>query len=89
MKKIILCAAICFLLMGCAGVSNGVRVVNDVKPKIVVCGNISTPDFSYLVDKNTGVVYLWAHDGYNAGLSVMLNADGSVVTAEQLGIALE
>lgn len=90
MKKLALFITICFLITGCAGISKGKREVNDVKPNIAVCGsNIEIPRFSYFVDKNTGVVYLCADSGYEVGLSVMLNADGSVVTSEQLGIIIE
>ena len=42
--------------------------------------------YSYIVDKNTGVVYL-EHNSYREyALVPMLNADGTPVTAEQLGI---
>ena len=32
-----------------------------------------------LVDKETGVNYLWHTEGYGGGLTVLLNADGSPV----------
>ena len=42
--------------------------------------------YSYIVDKNTGVVYL-EHDSYHKyALVPMLNANGTPVTVEQLGI---
>jgi hypothetical protein len=42
--------------------------------------------YSYIVDKNTGVVYL-GYDGiYRHALTVMLDTDGKPVTAKQLGI---
>lgn len=43
--------------------------------------------YYYLVDLNTGVVYL-AYNGYQRfGMTVCVNADGTPVTADQLGIA--
>ena len=42
--------------------------------------------YYYCVDKRTGVVYL-AYDAYRRhAITVMLNRDGTPVTAEQLGI---
>ena len=41
--------------------------------------------FSYLIDKRTGVVYLVYYAGqYKIGMTVMLNADGSPVTYDQI-----
>ena len=41
---------------------------------------------SRIVDKNTGVVYLGYMGYYRYAITVMLNTDGTPVTAEQLGI---
>ena len=42
--------------------------------------------YSYVVDNNTNVVYLQFFTGYKAGITVMLNADGTPITADQLGL---
>ena len=42
--------------------------------------------YSYVIDKNTGVVYLKYSGSERAGLTVMVNADGTPTTADQLGI---
>lgn len=34
---------------------------------------------SVLVDKETGVNYLWVHEGYAGGLTPLLDADGKPV----------
>ncbi|MBR2994921.1 hypothetical protein IKF32_03340 [Candidatus Saccharibacteria bacterium] len=54
-------------------------------PELVKYEN-SGSSFSFLVDKGTGVVYLYYNGYRQAGITVMLNADGTPVTAEQLGL---
>ena len=39
----------------------------------------SGPSVSIIVDKKTGVNYLFAESGYAGGLTVLLNRDGSPV----------
>ena len=39
----------------------------------------SGPEVSIIVDKKTGVNYLFAASGYAGGLTVLLNRDGSPV----------
>lgn len=39
----------------------------------------SGPEVSVIVDKKTGVNYLFAASGYAGGLTVLLNRDGSPV----------
>ena len=39
----------------------------------------SGPSVSVIVDKKTGVNYLFAESGYAGGLTVLLNRDGSPV----------
>lgn len=94
-KNIILGAAIvCILvamLVGCGSKSSGVAVpernYQDVQPNIVKIGDTNWDEgFYYIVDKNTGVVYLGFDKYQKGGITVMLNADGTPVTAEQLGI---
>lgn len=40
--------------------------------------------FRYIIDENTGVVYLQVYGGGAVGVTVMLNADGAPVTREQI-----
>ncbi len=73
------------LLTGCngKGASSVEHKCQDVSPSMVSLRDVSADGCSYLVDKNTGVVYL---QYYRYGITVMLNKDGTPVTAEQLGI---
>ena len=83
-----LCAA---LLTGCS--KNASEATSDysnhVVPNIVELGKITGGKggyYYYSIDRNTGVVYL-IYDTFNGNtITVMLNADGTPVTAEQLGI---
>ncbi len=42
-------------------------------------GGFTGPATTILVDKKTGVNYLFAQAGYGAGLTVLLNRDGTPV----------
>ena len=42
-------------------------------------GGFSGPSTTILVDKKTGVNYLFAQSGYGGGLTVLLNRDGTPV----------
>ena len=42
-------------------------------------GGFSGPSTTVLVDKETGVNYLFAANGYAGGLTVLLNRDGTPV----------
>ena len=83
-----LCAV---LLTGCS--KNVSEATNDysnhVVPNIVELGK-ATSDmggyYYYSIDRNTGLVYLNYDSYYRHAITVMLNADGTPVTAEQLGI---
>ena len=41
-------------------------------------------NYYYVVDNNTGVVYLRERDGYHAALSVMFDENGNVITVDKL-----
>ena len=76
------------LLSGCA---KNISKANEdtssgITPNILSTSNLGGGDYFYLVDKNTGVVYLCYRYGYRHGMSVMLNPDGTPITAEQIGI---
>jgi len=55
-------------------------------PNVLVSTYTSRSCFDYVVDKDTGVVYLFYRMSGGAALTVMLDRDGLPVTAEQLGI---
>ena len=93
MKKKILALLLFFIvavMSGCSqNVSNAtVDVSSGVTPNLLSTGSTYVGEryYYYIIDTNTGVVYL-ANTGYNcSAISVMLNRDGSPITAEQLGI---
>lgn len=64
---------------------------SEITPDMIEygCTNVSGGVYYYMVDKNTGVVYL-SYDGYRRhSITVMLNSDGTPITADQLGIPVE
>lgn len=52
---------------------------NKVSPNLI---RYDKGGYSYLVDTNTGIVYLQ----YSYGISIMLNHDGTPITRDQLGL---
>lgn len=92
MKKAILLVLITVMtasiLNGCGtGVVSAERNIQDVHPNVIEIGDADDVNgYFYLVDKNTGVVYL-CYEGYRRrAITVMLNADGTPITADQFGI---
>ncbi len=77
MVKRIVCALLClvfaFLLVGCSGNNPLNNVLNDHIFEVVEQGQT----YQILVYKDTGVMYMYAHNGRFGGLSVMLNPDGT------------
>ena len=61
-------------------------ISSGITPNILSTSNLDSGDYFYIVDKNTGVVYLCYVNVYRYGISVMLNRDGTPITAEQLEI---
>ena len=59
---------------------------DKITPSIIDYGDFTDYGYSYLVDKNTGVVYLMYYGYYRTAITVMLNADGTPVTADQIGL---
>lgn len=93
MKKYGIVLALCaVLLTGCSKNTSEAtnNYSNHVVPNIVELGK-STDNtggyYYYSIDRNTGVVYLnYVSNCIHYSITVMLNADGTPVTAEQLGI---
>ncbi len=90
MKKILFALlAMSLLLTGCSkeGVAAPKTSVQDITPSLLRAGDLFTNSgYCYLVDENTGVVYLEFNAGYRHAITLMVNADGTPITAEQLGI---
>ena len=92
MRKYWIVLALCVVLLtGCS--KNASKATsnysNHVVPNIVELGkgNGGISDYYYYsIDRNTGVAYLNHVASYTHAITVMLNADGTPVTAGQLGI---
>lgn len=93
MKKILLMLATICVLTSCSP-SDSSPSNRDVNENSILTPKLLTSEtttynggcYAYIVDKNTGVVYLEYDAVYRHALTVMLNADGTPITAEQLGI---
>jgi len=76
-----------FALAGCSVGSKPSQVYSDFYvPDVIDMGNAH---YYYTIDKRTGVVYLSYSEYNHHGITVMLNADGTPVTADQLGIEFD
>lgn len=84
MKKILLMVTIACILTSCS--PSNVDTNEDLIPRPKILTSENNENYTYIVDKNTGVVYLEYDCVHRHALTVMLNADGTPVTAEQLGI---
>ncbi len=94
MKKVLLVFVLMIFLLTSCGEDFNVSLADEdyssmIAPNILECGDdvgVGGEVYYYIIDKNTGVVYL-AFDSYERhGLTLMVNRDGSPITAEQLGI---
>ncbi len=84
MKRFLLIAIMACILASCS--PSNVDTNGDLisKPKLLTLEDDRC--YTYIVDKNTGVVYLEYDSYHRHALTVMLNTDGTPITAEQLGI---
>lgn len=84
----IILALLVLTLGGCGNVAEYVTAEpeTEITPNVERVGNYW--GYHYLIDRNTNVVYLEYYDTVTHkgffGLTVMLNADGTPVTADQL-----
>ena len=59
-----------------------IQATSNPTPDMITIANDRKSDYHYVVDKKTNVVYVEC----SAGMTVMVNADGTPITADQLGI---
>ena len=84
----VICATL-LLLTGCSGNGVSKSIVehnNSISPRIKTYADKSFNDYAwwYVVDENTGVVYLQFEGTYQGGITALLNPDGTAVTKDQL-----
>ena len=92
MKKIIVLAILILCLVGCGDSKPGVykssladvQTLEDYKELDLVSNNKRDNGYSYSLDKNTGVVYLEYYGYYKYGITVMFNADGTIMTEDDI-----
>ena len=93
MKKFLLMLTMACVLTSCS--PNNVDANETTNKDLIPTPNLLISEatsvgnkqlYAYIIDKNTGVVYLGYDSVYRHALTVMLNVDGTPVTAEQLGI---
>ncbi len=86
-KKIIAIILLVVCLTGCGIYGSEANKGNKGEyspigyPNVTEYGN---GKYYYVVDNNTGVVYLRERDGYHASLSVMFDENGNVITVDKL-----
>ncbi len=89
MQKIIFILMCILLLTGCTNNSSQALLSDqDIKPNIMTL-NDNNYKYFYTIDRNTHVVYLTFYAGYQAGITAYVNADGTPVLAEDLGITVD
>lgn len=89
MKKLLALVLLSSLLLsGCRqnNVQYVTKEISNIKPNLLTLGSSHAVAYNYIIDANTGVVYLEAYGINRYAITVMLNADGTPVTAEQLGV---
>lgn len=90
-KKLVLAIFATTLLFasGCDDGANGKLENSSIigSPNIMLYAKDETGyKYFYVVDNNTNVVYLQFFGFNRAGITVMLNADGTPITVDQLGL---
>lgn len=76
-----------FILCGCSDNPPMRKDAGDIKPSVTILSNsdrLECADFFYIIDNKTGVVYLGFENSHRAGITVMLNTDGSPITYDQI-----
>jgi hypothetical protein len=52
-------------------------------PVVLVYNDNDETSMAIVMDKNTGVLYVWKRSGYKWGMSPIYDSDGSVLTKEK------
>ena len=93
MKKFLLMVSMTCVLTSCSqsniDVNGNTNEDSIPTPNLLISEATSVGNkqlYAYVIDKNTGVVYLGYDSVYRHALTVMLDTDGKPVTAKQLGI---
>lgn len=84
-KRFLILALLIVSLTGC----HGVTVKNGLEEDYSPIGYPNVTEYGdsvyfYIVDNNTGVVYLSYRDGYRQGITVMLDENGDPITVDDL-----
>ena len=86
MKKILISIVFIFLVIITSFLLKDI-VVKDLFAKgnsrFVYSGGLNVDQISIIIDKETGVMYLWKTDSYKGGLTVMLDKDGKPLINEK------
>lgn len=77
MKKLLLAFALLVSLVGCEEIKN--NRIKEIKFEVIH----NEKWVNVLVDKETGVEYIFYDGGYNGGLSPRYNADGTLKINEE------
>ena len=86
MRKIIIAIVLLAVLFSGCGSGTETQTSDVKKPDIIAVNKEGIIGYNYIIDADTGVVYLKYFGGKSSAISVMLNPDGTPVTAEQLGL---
>lgn len=88
--KIIICLVIVAMLVGCKPDTSSpvMEPSNGIRPCMREYSNreLVGDRYWYVVDENTGVVYIRFSASYEGGITPALNADGTPITRDQLGL---
>ena len=89
MKKLLLVLSLLLiaLLTGCKGQTSadyGNTEEYELPNVTKIVSSVYDEGYSYLIDNNTGVVYLEYDGVYRHAITVMFNADGTVMTEKDI-----
>lgn len=89
MKKLLVALSVLVItsLTGCKGQARGnYGNTEDYKlPNVTkIMGQWSDGGYNYLIDNDTGVVYLEYNGGYEHAITVMFHSDGTVMTEKDI-----
>lgn len=84
MKKLIVAILCMFVLTSC-GVSDDSCELNSPAVRYIS----KNVEYGYIIDENTNNIYLKFSCGRQAGMSIVMNSDGTPMTLEQLKEKLE